>query len=270
MDASVAFFDSFAPEYDSWAGGLHDRLAKRLVEWVDPLAAEVVLDVGCGTGLVANRSAELVGPWGSVLGLDVSVEMLKRAQGSALPNTSYHLIDVDSGLPFQTGTFDLVTFGDALDYLRDPFTALERARRLLHRGGRVGLSLRRRSLITEAQSVFFNLLDELADVHPLVIPEPERFRYELGEPDVISEMLQDAGFRELRITEMVTGMRTRSATAWIDLMKGAGPLPHALLSTLGPFRRRQLEEALACEMQRLRDDAFLYHEGFVFVSGVSR
>ena len=82
MDTTVAFFDSFAAEYDSWADGLHQRVANRLVELVRPLPGERVLDVGCGTGLVSNRIAELVGPSGLVVGTDLSHAMLRVASGT--------------------------------------------------------------------------------------------------------------------------------------------------------------------------------------------
>jgi len=53
IDHLVDFFDRTAPSYDSWAGGQHERVAARLVEWASPQKGEQVLDVGTGTGLVA-------------------------------------------------------------------------------------------------------------------------------------------------------------------------------------------------------------------------
>jgi O-methyltransferase/aklanonic acid methyltransferase len=267
VDATIAFFDAFAPRYESWAAGLHVRIARRLVEWVAPLPGEHVLDAGCGTGLVSNRAAELVWPGGRVVGLDVSMGMLELAAARAPANATYQLIHLQDRLPLPGRSFDLVTFGDSLPYLDEPFAMLEEARRVLRPGGRIGLSLRQRSLVTEAQRVFFRLLEEdLTEAHPLVIPrDPREERGRLGEPEVISELLDYAGFGPPRITQLVTGLKLRSGLAWIDLVQGAGPRPHALLSTLGPALRAQLASALEREMAGLGEDALRYHEAFIFV-----
>ena len=267
MDATVDFFDSFAAEYHSWADGLHTRVAKRLVEWVAAVPGERALDVGCGTGLVSNLVAELVGPSGLVTGLDVSMGMLEVAHAAAPPNAAYQLIQLEDRLPFPAASFDLVTFGDSLAYLGEPFAMLEESHRVLRPGGRIGLSLRQRSMVTAAQRAFFRLLDEeLTEAHPMVVPRYKREDHgKLGEPEVICELLHDAGFEAPRITQLLTGVRMTSGLAWIDLLQGVGPWPHALLSTLGPDLRRQLAEVVEREMEGLGDEAFRYHEAFIFV-----
>src|SRR5438552_3580813 len=60
--------------------GLHGEEALRLNP---PRPGERVLDVGCGFGDTAQRIAELVGPGGSVLGVDVSPRFIETARREA-------------------------------------------------------------------------------------------------------------------------------------------------------------------------------------------
>jgi ubiquinone/menaquinone biosynthesis C-methylase UbiE len=268
-ELSEHFFDAFAVEYETWFSGLHRRVAARLVLLAAPRTGDACLDVGCGTGLVANGLAEAVGPEGQVFGLDVSEGMLSLARARAAANTTFHRATADPHLPFRDRTFDLVTFCDSLAYLTDPAGAVEEARRVLRRGGRIALALRRRSLDTVAQEVFFRLLDRLTADHPVVIPQERDSRGLLGEPPVISEVLRQAGFRRPWTTAMVTGDRALTAAAWLDFMAWTGPRPHALITTLVPGQRRRLEEQLDREMRRLGEDAFRHHQAYTFAGAVA-
>jgi ubiquinone/menaquinone biosynthesis C-methylase UbiE len=269
QDVIVLFFDAIASEYEDWAGGLHRRVAERLVEVAAPRPGEHCLDVGCGTGLVANAIAGLVGDEGQVLGLDVSTGMLDIAQRRAAPNTLFRRISAGPDLWFKEPSFDLVTFGDSITYLGNPVAALGQARRVLRTGGRVALSVRRRSLDTPAQEVFYGLLDELIQRHPFEIPRRRDQRSLLGEPAVLRRDLMHAGFGEPTMTTMATGARLPSARAWIDLMAGSGPRPYIYLTSLGRDLRRRLESTIDREMNRLGEEAFHYHEAFTFAAATA-
>jgi SAM-dependent methyltransferase len=258
------FFDVFAPDYDAWFGGLHRKVATRLVELAAPRPGEACLDVGCGTGLVANAMAEPVGPEGQVVGVDVSEGMLSLARERSLPNTSFYQATVDPHLPFRDDTFDLVAFCDSLAYLSNPAHSLEEARRVLRAGGRIVLALRWRSLDTVAQEVFFRMLERLSEDHPVVLGQERDSRGLLGEPAVIREVLCQAGFHRPWTTALVTGSRAPSAAGWLDFMSHTGPRPYALITTLVPGQRRRLEEQLERVMRRLGDEAFRHHEAYTF------
>jgi ubiquinone/menaquinone biosynthesis C-methylase UbiE len=264
----VDFFDAVAGEYDDWAGGAHRRVAERLVELASPRPGEHGLDIGCGTGVVAMRVARVVGPTGIVVAVDASTNMLQRAVEArareGLDNLTCRHLWIDDVLPFADGLFHLVTFGNSLAYLTDPLAVLREARRVLRDEGRVAVSVRRRSLVTPLQEVFFGWLQELGEQHWLSVPRPESSRAPLGEPSVISSLLDGAGFVEPRTTTMVTGSQMLCAAAWIERMAGLGPWPWALVRTLSRVDRRRLEAALEREMERLGDEGFHYTDAFTF------
>jgi ubiquinone/menaquinone biosynthesis C-methylase UbiE len=264
-DHLVDFFDQIASVYDTWAGGQHGRVAARLVEMAAPKRGEHVLDVATGTGLVAHLVATKVSP-GSVIGIDLSDRMLSIARSKQGKNTQFVGMAAER-LVFRPETFDLVTMGEALAYLADPTDALAEAHRVLRPGGRIAVSVQRRSLSTRAQDLFFQGLAPLARRHYLSLPRYSSERARFGEPDVLPQLLGAAGFDVTRLTEMVTGGRTQNAQEWTDLMSGAGPLPYTLIRSLGPRYRTELEAEVESAMASLGDpdDAFRYHHSYVIV-----
>jgi ubiquinone/menaquinone biosynthesis C-methylase UbiE len=263
IDHLVDFFDRVAPVYDAWAGGQHRRVATRLVELASPQKGELALDVGTGTGLVAHLVAPKVSP-GAVIGIDLSERMLSIARSRKGKNLQFLGMAAED-LVFRPDMFDLVTMGDALAYFADPTSALQEAARVLRPGGRLAVSCQRRSLSTRAQDLFFQGLAPLARRHYLSLPRYSSERARFGEPDVLPQILAAAGFEVTRMTEMVTGGRTRDAHEWTDLMAGAGPLPYTLINSLGPRYRSELEAEVELAMQSLGDpdDAFRYHHSYL-------
>ena len=263
VDHVVDFFDAVSADYDGWAGGLHGRVAARLVQIAAPKKGHHVLDVGTGTGLVASLIAPEVRP-GSVIGIDLSERMLSVARARNLPNAQFVGMAAER-LVFRPATFNLVTMGESLAYFADPGSALEEARRVLKPKGRLAISCHRRSLSTAAQNLFFQGLVPLARRHYLSLPRFSSDRARFGEPAVLPQLLRESGFEVTTMTELVTGGRTRNAREWTDLMAGAGPLPFTLIRSLGPRYRAELEDEVELAMASLGDpdDAFRYHHSYL-------
>ena len=270
VDHLVDFFDQVAPDYDGWANGQHRRVATRLVELARPKKGEHVLDVGTGTGLVAHAVAAMVKP-GTVIGIDLSDRMLSVARSRKSANTQFLGMAAEH-LVFKPATFDVVTMGESLAYLADPFTALDEAHRVLRAGGRLALSCMRRSLSTPAQNLFFQGLAPMARRHYLSLPRFSSERSRFGEPSVLPDLLRDAGFEVTNMTEMVTGGRARDAREWTELMAGAGPLPYTVIRSLGPRYRAEFEEEIGLAMESLGDpdDAFRYHHSSLLAVAETR
>ena len=270
VDHVVDFFDRIAPVYDSWAGGQHGKIATRLVDLAVPARNEQVLDVGTGTGLVANLLAANVNP-GLVFGIDLSENMMSIARASKAKNVQFVGMAAEH-LVFRPETFDLVTMGETLVYLADPTTALAEANRVLKPGGRLAVSVKRRSLNTRAQDLFFLGMAPLARRHHLSLPRYSSERSRFGEPDVLPKILDGAGFEVVKLTEMVTGGRTHDAREWTELMAGEGPLPYTLIRALGPRYRVELEAEVEAAMSSLGDpdDAFRYHHSYVLAIAKKR
>jgi len=93
-----------------------------------------LLDVACGTGLMAAAAARILGTADTITGLDPSEGMLAVAR-RRLP--ARFVTGRAEALPFADGAFDFLTMGYALRHVTDLQTAFREFRRVLRPGGRV-------------------------------------------------------------------------------------------------------------------------------------
>ncbi|MHA1565829.1 MAG: methyltransferase domain-containing protein [Alphaproteobacteria bacterium] len=103
-------------------------------------AGEFVLDVGCGSGLLAHDMATLVGAGGCVTGVDISRDMLVLAERRCAGLPQVHLKQSKAeSLPEDADSFDAVTCVQVLLYLSDVPSALSEIYRVLKTGGRIAI-----------------------------------------------------------------------------------------------------------------------------------
>jgi SAM-dependent methyltransferase len=101
---------------------------------------EHVLDLGTGTGAVAQRAAALVSPGGQVTGVDISPEMLALAQQrkEAIGLSNVRLLEGRAeNIPADDNTFDVVLACLSLMYVIDRSSAAREIARVLRPGGRL-------------------------------------------------------------------------------------------------------------------------------------
>jgi SAM-dependent methyltransferase len=144
--------DFFATRAATWDQRFPDdapRYARAVTELVAP-AGGVAVDIGCGTGRALPFLRDAVGPRGSVIGLDLTPEMLATAAGRA--TTPGGLIRADAArLPLATASCDALFAAGLLHHLADPIAGLREFARiarpharlaLFHPIGRVALAAR--------------------------------------------------------------------------------------------------------------------------------
>jgi ubiquinone/menaquinone biosynthesis C-methylase UbiE len=104
-------------------------------------AGESVLDVGSGTGTLAIAAKRIVGPDGTVCGIDASPEMIARARNKALKAGTEIVFEtaVAEALPFPDAQFDAVLTTMVLHHLPHEVRqqSLREMRRVLKPGGRL-------------------------------------------------------------------------------------------------------------------------------------
>jgi len=117
--------------------------AEDLVEIAALRPGERVLDIACGTGIVARTAARKLGASGSVVGLDLSAPMLAAARAAAAAESV--AVEWREGsavnLPLADAAFEVVFCQQGLQFFPDRVSALHEMYRVLTLGGRLVLSV---------------------------------------------------------------------------------------------------------------------------------
>ena len=106
-------------------------------------AGEDVLDVGCGAGMDTLIAAQMVGPTGSVTGIDMTPEMTAKARRS-VTEMGLDTVTIVEGsaerLPFADASFDVVISNGVIDLIPDKDAVFSEIVRVLRPGGRIQLA----------------------------------------------------------------------------------------------------------------------------------
>ena len=139
----AGLFDRVAPTYDQLGAEFFSPVGQELVARAEVRPGDRVLDVGCGRGAVLFPAAEVVGPSGAVVGIDLSARMveLTAAEVASRGLTTVSVAQGDAERPdVPPAEFDVVLAGFVLSFLPEPLVALTSARAALRPGGRLAFT----------------------------------------------------------------------------------------------------------------------------------
>jgi ubiquinone/menaquinone biosynthesis C-methylase UbiE len=162
-----------------------------LVERARPKPAEAVLDIACGTGVVARLAAERV-KTGRIVGLDFNAGMLAVARSR--PNAGAPIEWFEGSaieLPFSDASFDLVLCQLGLQFFPDRPLALREMKRVLSPSGRVALSVYGPIEHTPAAYAFVQALDRHLGPQASKIKRAEHI---FSETDEVGTLAIEQGF----------------------------------------------------------------------------
>ena len=258
-------WDRAAADYEpSW----RDQLAAAQAELVARARlapGERVLDVACGTGLVAFAAARAVGASGHVDGIDLSGEMVamaaRRAAQLGVAHASFARMDAEA-LDFPSGCFDAALCGLGLMYVPDAAAAIGEMRRVLRAGGRGALMV-----WGERQSCGFSPLFEIVDAEVRSDVCPLFFR--LGEPGVLARACAAAGFAAIAETRIAAPLVYPDAEAACRAAFVGGPVALAW-SRFAPAVRERVRQRYVQAIARWRcGEGYRLPGEFVVVTAVS-
>ena len=227
------------PAQEQWqlsgsAAELYERYPARYIlgPWTPALVAlarlqpgERVLDVACGTGLVARLAAPAVGPTGRVTGLDLSAGMLAVARAlpppSGAPITWIEGSAVAMNLP--NASFDVVLCQQGLQFFPDRAAALREMRRVLTPSGRVLLSVWR--IMSPYHVAVVDALRQHVGPEAAVTFSVSRI---VPDAEQLRRLVVDAGFRDVALHTRAMTIRLPAAETFVLQQLAATPVAGAV------------------------------------------
>lgn len=244
-------WDKTAEAWDKWGSVLESWLGTATEAMLDKAGVKPggrVLDIAAGTGGQTLAAARRVGPEGSVLATDISLEILKYAQSNAqsqgLTNVQIHQVDGET-LDFQN-EFDAAISRVGLIYFPDQVKALAGIRKCLKPGGKFATV----TYSTPDKNLYFSLpvgiIRRRANLPPPPPGHPGPFS--LADPAVFQSVLERAGFVDVEIVKFDSPLILDSVEECLQFEKESWGALQVMMSSLSPEEQantwREVEDAL--------------------------
>jgi ubiquinone/menaquinone biosynthesis C-methylase UbiE len=226
-------------------------LARVFLRWIAPRPGQRVLDLACGTGVVARLAAPMVGPTGSVVGTDLSPAMLEVARAHPPAGGApieWRRADA-AALPFPDAEFDAVLCQQGLQFFPDRPAALREMHRVLRPGGLVGVCVWR-----AVEHSPCHLAIAAALRRHLGEDAARRFQapFGFGDGDALRRAMAEAGFRGVDIRVEVVVRRLLPPEESVPGLLASTPVgPEA--AALGEAARGAIVAEAAAALAAYRD-----------------
>lgn len=200
-----------------------EPFAADLLEGLDLQPGEHLLDVACGTGVVARHAAPKLAPTGQVTAVDISPAMLSVARQIPSSNAapiSFKQADATE-LPLPNAAVDAVVCQQGLQFFPDRPTALAEMFRVLAPGGRLAVSTCRD---LDHQTGYRTLVDVLTRHVGGQAAQVTASPFALGDPDQLQHLVADAGYVGATVIARIYQIRFDSPEQFLVAETSSSPL----------------------------------------------
>jgi SAM-dependent methyltransferase len=202
---------SAAEVYDSFfLPALFEEWAARVAEAARIQPGDRVLDIACGTGVLARRVAEIAGSTGKTVGLDVNENMLSVARSKA-PQIEWRNGNAED-LPFDPDAFDVIVSQFGLMFFANQLAALQEMKRVLRVGGTLSLAVWGPLKDSPGYAEMTELLRRLfGDDTASALEAP----FALGDKNALGHLFTKAGMSDAEIVTQQGRARFPSIREWV-------------------------------------------------------
>jgi len=227
-------FDAGAAAYDRAAGRWSRLYIPALLTAARIAAGQRVLDVATGTGEAAVMAASVVGPSGRVLGVDISLPMLRAGRAKVAGRPVTFMAMDGQALACRDQSFDGVICQLGLMFFPDAVRGLAEFRRVLRPHGRVAVCV----WSTPERVPAFAIIGQALSRHLPAQREILEVPYSLAHAGRLEAILARAGFRDVRTTRERRELAFKSFDDyWGPIEAGGGRLGQVYLGLPEETRR---------------------------------
>jgi ubiquinone/menaquinone biosynthesis C-methylase UbiE len=218
---AAATYDAAADHFDDEPLAFWDRIGRRTVERLVLPPATNVLDVGCGTGASALPAAQVVGPNGSVIGVDLAARMLDlgrdKAKAFGLSNVEFRCADMTS-LGYPDGRFDAVVSVFSIFFVPDMEGLVRELWRMVRPGGKLAVTTWGQRIFEPAYSHWLAAIKrERPDLYSAFNPWDR-----ITDVESVRRLLWDGGVSNAEVVAEDGCQALRSADDWWTIALGSG------------------------------------------------
>jgi SAM-dependent methyltransferase len=231
---------SSGESYDAYVGRWSRPVAAAFVGWLDRPPGARWLDVGCGTGALAEAVLSAAAPT-DVVGVDPSPAFVASAT-AAVPDPRVRFGVGDArALPVRNGWFDVAVSGLMLNFVAERTAVLGEMRRAVGHGGVVAAYVWDYPDGMQLMSAYWDAAEELGLADPTA---HEAVRFGFCRPDPLRAMFAAAGLTDVDVTEIVVPtVFADFDDFWSPFLGGTGAAP-AHLAALPPDQQIRLRDAV--------------------------
>lgn len=261
--------DALAADYERLSATRQFESGKRLAADLAIGPGDRVLDVGCGTGLLAEHIAGLTGPDGRVLGIDPLPLRIEVAKAKVRANLLFEVGDANDLGALPKAGFDVVILNAVFHWLPDKPRALGQFARVLRPGGRIGISTRPPNGANGARQPIYEAM-----VQAMAEPPFDRYRRPSAsfvtqvDAEEMRALLQAAGFTPTRI-EVRPSVRVHPSPEAVVRFSEASSFGN-LLGHLPVELRSAAREAMAQKLAALMTPEGIVQQGRRLVAVATR
>jgi arsenite methyltransferase len=237
---------------------------------------DIVLDAGCGTGLLAFGALDRIGEAGRVIGVDVSADALEELRRLAADLGVADRIELRVGsvlaLPVETASVDAAVDRSVLIYVDDKLAAADEYARVLRAGGRVSIF---EPINAEARYEYGFDLGPMRVLHEEVEARKQAERDRACrsmvdfDADDLRRAFSEAGFSSVRIELGQTEWATNSGEEWRrSLDRAPNPLVPPTIDLVREALGPQTDAYLALMMAGVDRDGYRFVCPAAFLTGV--
>ena len=230
--------------YEPYVGRWSRLVAREFLRWLAVPPERSWLDVGCGTGALAESILTLAAPR-EVVGIDPSPAYVAFARERLNDPSARFEVGGAQALQATSVTFDAVVSGLVLNFVPEPDRALSEMARVTRPGGNVAAYVWD---YAEGMQMMRYFWDAAAALDPKASELDEGRRFTLCKPEPLTDLFQRTGLEkvEVRAIDVPTVFRDFD-DYWSPFLGGQAPAPSYAMS-LGEERRAALRERIRASL----------------------